>query len=152
MVEVISKDKMSEYAGKEIGVSDWYEIKQDRINGFADVTEDHQWIHVDEDAAKNGPFGSTIAHGFLVLSLVSYLGGGSSVIPEGMKAAINYGLNKVRFINPVHVNSKVRDRVKVKEVLDKGEGRILVNTEHTMEIEGQERPAMVAETLTMFFT
>ncbi|MFO8055769.1 MAG: MaoC family dehydratase [bacterium] len=152
MAELMSVEKMKEHVGQEIGVSDWLQISQDRINAFADCTEDHQFIHVDEEAAKNGPFGTTIAHGYLTLSLLSYFGAQTALLPEGMKMAINYGLNKVRFLAPVKVDSRIRNRAVLKSVEEKGGGRVLVTTENTVEIEGEEKPAMVAESLAMYFT
>ncbi len=152
MAQLMSVEKMKDSVGQELGVSDWFMIDQDRINAFADCTEDHQFIHVDEEAAKNGPFGTTIAHGYLTLSLLTTLGGQTSLLPEGLKMAINYGLNKVRFLAPVKVNSRIRNRAVLKGVEDKGGGRILVTTENTIEIEGEDKPAMVAESLAMFFT
>lgn len=151
-MEAVPLEKLKEMVGQEIGQSDWIEIKQDRINQFADCTEDHQWIHVNEDMAKKGPFGTTIAHGYLTLSLLSRLSTGNRVIPQGIKMAINYGLNKVRFLTPVKVGSKIRNTATLKEVTEKGGGRILMCYENTIEIEGEEKPAMVAESLAMFFT
>ena len=150
--EILPVEKIKERVGEEIGVSDWLMVDQDRINRFADCTEDHQWIHVDEEAAKGGPFGKTIAHGYLTLSLLPHFSSGISVVPEGTMMAINYGMNKLRFINPVPVNSKVRDRITLSNVEEKSGGRVLVGTTHTVEIEGEDKPACVAETLTMFFT
>jgi acyl dehydratase len=150
--EVLPIEKMKERIGQEIGTSDWVEIKQDRLNAFADCTGDHQWIHVDEEAAKNGPFGKTIAHGYLTVSLFPMFSAGISVVPEGTMMAINYGMNKLRFIKPVPVDSKVRDKISLTNVEEKGGGRVLVTTTHTVEIEGEDKPACVAETLTMFFT
>ena len=152
MPELVPLDKLKEYVGKEMGISDWLKIEQDRINAFADCTGDHQWIHVNPELAKKGPFGATIAHGYLSLSLLVQLSGGMKVLPAGTKMAINYGLNKVRFLNPVKVGSKIRNRAVLKSVEDKGGGRILFITENTVEIEGEEKPALVAETLAMFFT
>jgi len=152
MAEFLPVEKLKEHVGDEVGLSDWFEIKQDRINAFAEATEDRQWIHVNEEMAKNGPFGTTIAHGYLTLSLLSLFGASSKYIPAGIKMAINYGLNKVRFINPVPVGSKIRNRAVLKEVSEKAGGRVLMVTENTVEIEGQEKPAMVAESLAMFFT
>ncbi len=150
--EVLPIEKMKERVGQEIGLSDWVEIDQKRINDFADCTGDHQWIHVDEEAAAKGPFGKTIAHGYLTVSLFPLFSSGISVIPEGTMMAINYGMNKLRFINPVPVGSKIRDRMTLSNVEEKGGGRVLVSTGHTVEIEGEDKPACVAETLTMFFT
>jgi acyl dehydratase len=151
-MEVLALEKIKERVGKEIGVSDWIQIDQKRINDFADCTEDHQWIHVDEEAAASGPFGKTIAHGYLTVSLLPFFSSGISLVPEGTMMAINYGLNKLRFVNPVEVNSKIRDRIVLSNVEEKGGGRVLMTTTHTIEIEGKEKPACIAETLTMFFT
>jgi acyl dehydratase len=150
--EILPIEKIKERIGEEIGTSDWVEINQSRINAFADCTGDHQWIHVDEEAAKSGPFGKTIAHGYLTVSLIPMFSAGISVVPEGTMMAINYGMNKLRFVNPVQVDSKVRDKVSLTNVEEKGGGRVLVTTTHTVEIEGEEKPAYIAETLTMFFT
>ena len=150
--EVLPVEKIKERIGDEIGVSDWIQIDQKRINDFADCTEDHQWIHVDEEAAAGGPFGTTIAHGYLTVSLFPFFSSGIAVIPEGTMMAINYGMNKLRFINPVKVGSKIRDKISLTNVEEKSGGRILVTTTHTVEIEGDDKPACVAETLSMFFT
>ena len=149
--EVLPLEKIKERIGEEIGASDWLQIDQKRINDFADCTGDHQWIHVDEEAAANGPFGKTIAHGYLTVSLLPAFSSDIAVIPEGTMMAINYGMNKLRFINPVPVDSKIRDKISLTNVEEKPGGRILVTTTHTVEIEGEEKPACVAETLTMFF-
>ena len=150
--EILPIEEIKGRIGNEIGVSDWIDIDQKRINDFADCTGDHQWIHVDEEAAKNGPFGTTIAHGYLTVSLIPVFSADISIVPEGTTMAINYGMNKLRFVNPVKVNSKVRDRMTLSNVEEKGGGRVLVATTHTVEIEGEEKPACIAETLTMFFT
>ena len=150
--EVLPLAEIKERIGNELGVSDWLDIDQKRINDFAECTGDHQWIHVDEEAAKSGPFGTTIAHGYLTVSLIPTFSAEISVIPEGTAMAINYGMNKLRFVNPVKVNSKVRDRVSLTGVEEKGGGRVLVTTTHTVEIDGEDKPACIAETLTMFFT
>jgi acyl dehydratase len=152
MAKLMSVEEMKKSVGREVGVSDWFQVNQDRINAFAECTEDRQFIHVNEEMAKMGPFGATIAHGYLTLSLLSYFGAQTSLLPEGMKMAINYGLNKVRFLTPVKVGSRIRNRAVLKEVAEKGGGRVLITTENTMEIEGEDKPAMVAETLAMFFT
>ena len=133
------------YVGKDLGYSEWLLIDQKRINLFADATDDHQWIHVDEEKAKNElPTQSTIAHGFLSLSLSVPLAAQVWTV-TGAKMLINYGLNKVRFINMVPVNSKVRMSVKVKEVNELDNGGTQVISEETLEIEGQDKPAYVAE-------
>lgn len=135
--------------GKEIGVSDWVQIDQDRINKFADATGDHQWIHIDPERTQKELGMPTIAHGYLTLSLLPFLMGKVSTI-KSVTRGINYGSNQVRFTNMVPVGSKVRARVKLKDAQPKSGGYQLTN-EVTMEIEGQERPAMVAETLSLVF-
>jgi acyl dehydratase len=150
--EVLSLEDIKKRIGKEIGVSEWVTIDQDRINAFADCTMDHQWIHVDEEAAAKGPFGKTIAHGHLTISLLPHFSSGISLRPEGTMMAINYGMNKLRFINPVRVGSKIRDRITLTDVEEKSGGRILMTTTHTIEIEGEDKPACIAETLGMFVT
>ena len=151
MIGLVPADKLVEYVGQEIGSSDWFEVDQDRIDMFADATLDHQFIHIDSEKATP-LFGSTIAHGFLSLSLVPHLTSQAVLAPENLKMVFNYGLDKVRFINPVNVGSKVRTHSKCVSVDDKGDGRYLMKTEVTMEIEGAEKPAYVAETLSMFVT
>lgn len=151
-MEAVSIEKLKEMIGQELGVSDWLEINQDRVNNFAACTDDNQWIHVDEEKAKDGPFGTTIAHGYLTLSLLVALAPENQVVPQGTVMAINYGLNKVRFLTPVKVGSKIRNKAVLKEVTDKRGGRVLIAIENTMEIEGEEKPAMVAESLALFFT
>ena len=151
-VEVMSVEKMKERVGNELGVTDWFQMDQERINKFADCTEDHQWIHVDEEKAAQGPFGQTIAHGYLTISLLPYFSADYALVPEGTMMAINYGINKLRLINPVKSDARIRDRIVLSEVVEKKGGRILVTTTHTIEIEGDEKPAMIAEVLSMFFT
>ena len=150
--EILPLEKIKERIGEEIGTSDWIDIDQKRINDFADCTGDHQWIHVDEEAAAGGPFGKTIAHGYLTVSLFPVFSADIAIIPEGTMMAINYGMNKLRFVNPVPVNSKIRDKISLANVEEKPGGRVLVTTAHPVEIEGEDKPACVAETLTMFFT
>jgi acyl dehydratase len=140
--------------GKEAKVGDWFTVDQKRINLFADATEDHQWIHVDPDRAKKeSPFKDAVAHGFLTLSLLPSLTrevqGGSAPI-EGVKLAVNYGLNKVRFPSPVKVNSRIRTKSVLKEVTEV-EGGIQMVREVTVEIDGQSKPACVAETVARLY-
>ncbi len=151
-VEILPLEKIRERIGQELGVSDWLEIDQDRINKFAECTKDYQWIHVDEEAAAKGPFGKTIAHGYLTVSLLSHFSENFALLPEGTMMAINYGMNKLRLINPVPVGAKIRDRIALKDVADKSGGQILITTTHTVEIYGQEKAACVAEVRSMFFT
>lgn len=151
-VEVMPVEKIKERIGDELGLTDWFQMDQDRIDKFAECTEDHQWIHVDKDAAAKGPFGKTIAHGYLTVSLLSHFSADIALVPEGTMMAINYGMNKLRLINPIPFDAKIRDRVTLTAVDEKSGGRILVTTTHTVEIEGEEKPACVAEVLGMFFT
>jgi len=143
-------EKLTDYIDQPLGTSEWVAIDQDRINSFADVTLDHQFIHVDVEKAKATPFGTTIAHGYLSLSLVSHFLEECGILPEGTVMAINYGSDKVRFLQPVAVNSKVRGHGKLIEVSEKSPGQYLVKTGISVEIEGQEKPALVAEILSMF--
>jgi acyl dehydratase len=144
--------KLSELDGigeRELGTSDWVEITQEQVNQFAEATGDHQWIHVDQEAAKNGPFGGTIAHGYLTLSLLPRL------LPEVMTISdavmgVNYGIEKVRFTNPVPVGSRVRLHAKLNGSEPKGAGRLnKIGVE--MEIEGKDKPAMIGEVLFMAY-
>ena len=151
MIGLVPAEKLVDYVGKEIGTSEWFEVDQERINQFADTTLDHQFIHVDPEKATP-LFGSTIAHGFLSLSLIPHLTSQAVLAPENLKHVFNYGLDKVRFINPVIVGSKVRTLSKVVSVDDKGDGRYLMKTEITMEIDGVDKPAFGAESLSMFIT
>jgi len=142
--------EFKEMIGSEVGVSEWFEIDQSRIDTFADVTEDHQFIHVDEDRAKaETPFGGTIAHGFLTLSMLSHLN--STILPdiEGRVMTFNYGMNKVRFLNPVKSGARVRSRVSLQSVEDKPGNRILCQFNTVVEIEGDDTPALIAEQLAM---
>ncbi|MFS0886458.1 MaoC family dehydratase [Aeromicrobium sp. 179-A 4D2 NHS] len=140
-------DEIAAAAGSELGVSHWIEINQDRIDMFADATGDRQWIHVDPERAAEGPFGATIAHGYLTLSLLPFLGAQVFAF-AGERARVNYGLNRVRFMTPVLVGSKVRLRVEVLDVQDIEKGQ-QVTLQHTVEIEGSEKPACIAETVTL---
>ena len=136
--------------GTEIGPTEWFTIEQDRVNGFADVTEDHQWIHIDKERAASGPFGTTIAHGFLTLSLLPVLIGQVYRV-DNVRMGINYGLNKVRFTSPVPVGCKVRGTIDLLDVADAGGGGVQLTNKVVVEIEGSERPALVAEWLTRQF-
>ena len=138
--------------GTDLGASDWVEIKQDRVNQFADVTEDHQFIHIDPEAAKQTPFGGTIAHGFLTLSLLAKFAEKGTINIEGVKMAVNYGFDKVRFLAPVSVGKRVRGHFKLKAAEEKRPGQHLLTYEVTVEIEGEEKPALIADWLAMQFT
>jgi acyl dehydratase len=142
-------DELRAAVGTQIGTSDWLTIDQKRIDGFADATGDHQWIHVDEEKAKAGPFGTTIAHGFLTLSLTPIFGSQAYRV-ENVKMAINYGLNKVRFTAPVPVGSRLRANYELASV-DDVQGGVQVANKVTIEIEGSDRPACVAETLVRYY-
>jgi len=150
MNNVVSTDQLVGYIGKEVGLTDWFEVDQERINNFAEATGDFQYIHVDEERAAETPFGATIAHGFLTLSLLSKLSSMSGGIKlENSVMGINYGLNKVRFLNPVKVNSKIRARFELISAEEKKPNHYLLKHNVTVEIEGEEKPALIAEWLGM---
>jgi acyl dehydratase len=144
--------ELAQHVGEELGITEWLTIDQDRIDAFADATLDHQFIHVDPELAKQTPWGTTIAHGFLTLSLLSHFQFATMLAPENMVMAINYGTDRVRFLEPVRVGSRVRARSRLVEVTEKGAGRWLLKMETAVEIEGIDKPALVAEPLTMFIT
>lgn len=148
---VATPDTIADFIGKEIGVSDWITIDQDRIDKFADVTEDHQFIHVDPEAAKKTPFGTTIAHGFLTLSMLSKLASGGVVVFEGIKMGVNYGFEKVRFVTPVKSGKKIRGRFTLMSAESKIPGQWSLKYAVKVEIDGEAKPALVAEWLTMQF-
>ena len=142
---------LAKHVGEEIGVSSWILLDQNRINAFASCTGDNQWIHVDaERAAREGPFGGTIAHGFLTLSLLAPTGFEVLLARITPKSVVNYGVDKVRFVAPVRSGKRVRNHIHIASVEDKGGGRYLVTTENTIEIEGEARPALTASSLAMF--
>lgn len=141
---------LAEQVGQHLGVSDWMVVDQERVNQFADATDDHQWIHIDVNKAEQGPFGETIAHGFLTLSLTVTLGGQVPLDVGDPKMAINYGLEKVRFPAPVPVGSRIRASVDLGNVTEVS-GGIQVNRIVTIEVEGQAKPAMVAETVSRYY-
>ena len=147
MREFASLDEFAAAVGEHLGYSEWLKVTQDRVNQFADATDDHQWIHVDQAKARTGPFGGTIAHGYLTLSLVPWLG--SQVFGlDTPGAKLNYGVNKVRFPNPVRVGSRIRSRVTINAVVDIPTGKQLT-VGHVIEIEGEDKPACVAETVVL---
>jgi len=143
--------ELQSYIGKELGHSQWLTIDQERINQFAECTGDHQFIHVDPEKAAKTPFGTTIAHGFLSLSLIPVLMEDIALAPQGLKMAVNYGLDSVRFIQPVKVNSRVRVSASVIDVTEKNPGQWLLKAKVTLEIEGQAKPAYIAESLSLYF-
>ena len=142
-------DELRDRVDEHLGYSDWLDVSQQRINTFADATDDHQWIHVDVERAKEGPFGGTIAHGYLTLSLLPMLLG-QTVKVSGFSMGINYGLNKLRFPSPVPVGSKLRVGAKL-ATLEDVTGGVQLTYECTFEVEGNEKPAAVAEVLTRYY-
>lgn len=146
----ISLEDFKNSAGTELEPSAWLLIDQDRINCFADATNDHQFIHVDAEKAAASPFGTTIAHGFLSLSLLSHLMGQTMLVPEGTVMGINYGSDKVRYIQPVKVNSRVRCKATINEVKARPGGQYLIKISAVIEIENEERPALIAELLSLY--
>jgi acyl dehydratase len=141
---LVTLDAIRERIGEEVGVSDWIAIDQVRLDQFAGATEDRQFIHVDPDAAARTVFGGTIAHGFLTLSLLSRMGAEAMMLPEGMTMAVNYGLDRVRFLAPVRSGKRVRGRFALDSVEEKGPGQILMRHNVTVEIEGEDKPALSA--------
>lgn len=148
-VKVVPKAEIANAVGTRYEPSEWIDITQDRINTFADCTEDHQFIHVDEEAAAKTPFGSTIAHGLLTLSLLPKLIEGQGVVPENLVMGLNYGFDKVRFLAPVRVGKRVRGHVEILSVDQKDDNRFLIKQGISVEIEGEDTPALVAEWLNM---
>ena len=145
----LTTDQLNDYIGKEVGVSDWMLIDQERINQFAEATGDHQYIHVDPERAAQTPFGTTIAHGFLTMSLMVEMGYEGSTKLANSVMGINYGFDKLRFINPVKVNNKVRGRVLLLSAEEKNPNQWLLKHAVTVEIEGEGKPALIAEWLGM---
>ena len=137
--------------GTEVGVSDWLTIGQDRIHAFAETTEDRQFIHVDAEAAEQTPFGGTVAHGFLSLSMLSRMGADAMLLPDSLRMGVNYGLDRVRFIAPVRAGKRIRGRFMLDSVEDKAPGQILVRHSVTVEIEGEDKPALTAQWLALLF-
>lgn len=148
----MTPQEMQARVGQVIGVSDWLEVSQDRINKFAEATGDFQFIHVDEEKAKLTPFGGTIAHGFLTLSLIPVLSSMSQgARVDNVKMGVNYGGNKTRFISPVRSGKRVRAHTKLLEMVEKRPGQWQQTNEITIEIEGEEKPALICEWITQFF-
>lgn len=141
--------ELKDYIGKELGHSEWFTVDQQRVDQFADCTGDHQFIHIDPEKAAQTPFGGTIAHGFLSLSLMPMLLGDLLVTPEGMTMGVNYGLDSLRFLQPVRVGSRVRLAATLLDVHEKKPGQWLLKARVVMEIDGMEKPAYIAETLAL---
>ena len=148
----VPREALRDYIGRELEPSDWLTIDQERITAFADATLDHQFIHVDAAKAAKTPFGKTIAHGYLTMSLISYFAGQCGVRPDNTIMAINYGSDKVRFLQPIKVDSRIRARAVLQGVEERDHGQTLLKTRFTIEIEGEEKPAMVADILSLFIS
>jgi acyl dehydratase len=148
---VASLDDIRTKVGEEVGVSGWLTVDQARIEAFADATEDRQFIHVDPEAAAQTPFGGTIAHGFLSLSLLSRMAAEATLLPESLKMAVNYGFDRVRFLAPVRSGKRVRGRFVLDSAEEKAPGQILMRHTVTVEIEGEAKPALTAEWLGLMF-
>ena len=148
---VAALDDIRSRIGQEIGVSGWLEMTQQRIDEFAESTEDRQFIHIDPEAAARTPFGTTIAHGFLSLSMLSRMAAEVMLIPDSTKMAVNYGLDRVRFIAPVKSGKRIRGRFRLDSVEEKAPGQLLFRHTVTVEIEGEEKPALTAEWLGLLF-
>ncbi len=151
MAERLSPRKLKALVGQELGLSDWLEMTQERIDAFAGVTEDRQWIHVDRERAARGPLRSTVAHGFLILSLLPHWLSAIPLFQTRFRMAVNYGLDRVRLVHPVRPGDRIRNRAVLRSVARKGFFRLLVKIENTVEIEKADKPALVAELLAMFF-
>ncbi len=152
-MKFVDAAELKNHEGAELGASDWFTIDQARINAFADATLDHQFIHVDEQAAKATPFGSTIAHGYLTLSLLPHLQTSIDdfLVPNGLKMGMNYGFDKLRFMAPVKVDKRVRARAKLLQADERRPGQWLLKFEFIVDIEGETKPALMAEWLIMYF-
>ncbi|GAB3285770.1 MaoC family dehydratase [Parahaliea aestuarii] len=149
---LIPKDKMLEQKGRKFEPGPWVTLEQERINQFADCTEDHQFIHIDQEKAAKTPFGGTIAHGFLTLSMLVKMCEEATVVPDNIVMGINYGFNKVRFLAPVRAGKRVRAHCEIANVEAKDGNRFLITQSVSVEIEGEETPALVAEWLSMIVT
>jgi len=141
----INRNDIANYIGYQAAATDWFQITQDQINQFADCTLDHQFIHADEEKAKATPFGSTIAHGFLSLSMLSHFAEEFSLLIDGFYMGLNAGFDKIRFLQPVSVNSRIRAHAKILSIEEKKPGQFRLSTEVTIEIESVDTPALVAE-------
>jgi acyl dehydratase len=147
----LSLRKLKAMVGREVGLSDWFPVTQERIDAFAACAEDRQWIHVDPVRAARSPLGGTVAHGFLLLSLVPFFNLQNEVFTGRFRMIVNYGLNRVRFPHPVRAGSRVRNRAILKAIEKRGFRKVLVTVENTMEVEGADKPAMVADALALIF-
>ena len=148
---IASLDEIRSRIGEEVGISSWLTMDQERIDAFAHSTEDRQFIHIDHEAAAKTPFGQTIAHGFLTLSMLSRMAAEGMLIPDTVRMALNYGLDRVRFIAPVKSGKRIRGRFRLDSVEEKAPGQLLLRHTVTVEIEGEEKPALTAEWLGLIF-
>jgi len=148
-MKIVKSKELPELVGYQSEPSDWFEVTQEQINSFADTTLDHQFIHVDPEKAAATPFGSTIAHGFLTLSMISHFSTAFSVVAEETLMGLNYGFDKVRFLSPVKVGSRIRAFAKISDVSLKSPGQYLIKYDVTIEIEGEETPALIAQWLAL---
>lgn len=152
-MKVVEPAELANFVGQELGASEWFQINQDRINAFADATLDHQFIHVNPEQARATPFGTTIAHGYLTVSLLPYLQTtiDGLMVPKGLKMGMNYGFDKLRFMAPVKVDKRIRARATLLDATERKPGQWLLKFEYTVDIEGEDKPALVAEWLVMYF-
>lgn len=148
---VAKLDEIRALIGKDLGVSTWLMVDQERIDKFADATDDHQFIHVDPEMAKQTPLGGTIAHGLLTLSLLSVMLAEVVPVPDSLRMGLNYGFNKVRFLAPVRSGKRIRGRFKLLDYAEKQPGQWLQTVEVTVEIEGEDKPALIAEWMALFY-
>ncbi|MFN3592305.1 MAG: MaoC family dehydratase [Thermaurantiacus sp.] len=151
MRQAMRLEELKARVGDEVGVSDWIVVDQARIDAFAEVTGDHQFIHVKPDLARQTPFGTTIAHGFLTLSLMSQMGYAAMPVLDGVKMGVNYGLNRLRFLAPVRSGSSIRGRFRLLDVTERGGGAVQTTYDVTVEIAGEEKPALAAEWVTLSY-
>ena len=147
----LSLRKLKATVGREVGLSDWLVVTQERIDAFAAATEDRQWIHVDPELAARSTLGGTVAHGFLLLALVTYFNLSNEVLQGRFRMAVNYGLDRVRFPHAVRTGSRIRNRAVLKKIEKRGFRKVLVTVENTIEVEGAAKPAMVADVLSLIY-
>jgi acyl dehydratase len=151
MAAALTLDELKAKIGETVGTSDWILVDQERIDRFAETTGDHQFIHVNPEMAKHTPFGTTIAHGFLTLSLLAPMGYTAMPVIQGVKMGVNYGLNRLRFLAPVKSGKRVRGHFKLADVTERGKGAVQSTYEVTVEIEGEEKPALQAEWINLVY-
>lgn len=151
MAAALTLDELKAKIGETVGTSDWILVDQERIDRFAETTGDHQFIHVNPEMAKHTPFGTTIAHGFLTLSLLAPMGYTAMPVIQGVKMGVNYGLNRLRFLAPVKSGKRVRGHFKLADVAERGKGAVQSTYEVTVEIEGEDKPALQAEWINLVY-